>query len=225
MHPLDGAYERINRASEHLVDLKQRLNRIRDIYKNRIASQYYTELRRLSFQDRYQVVNVGTKTIEPIISIVVGEIIYNLRAALDYLIYELGCFDSNRIVERTQFIIVDAPNDFLRESKRQLKGLNPNHIASIERLQPYNGVAWLGVLRDISNPDKHSRLAIASAPAKFVKKSNTYSTPILLEMPLYMNYEVSIQIVFADGTPVVETLETLIIKVREVLEVFNSEFQ
>jgi hypothetical protein len=228
MNPLNGAYERVNRASEHLVELKQRVSSIRDVYKRNITSEYYPVLRQLPFQGRYQNIHtwdVGAKPIEPLISILVGEIIYNLRAALDYLIYELGCFDSKCIVEKTQFVIVDAPNDFLRESNRRLKGLDAKHIASIERLQPYHGMQWLATLRDISNPDKHAHLAIANAPSKIVKKSKADSPAILLEMPMNVNYEVSIQIVFADGTPVIETLEKLVIKVRELLELFDSEFE
>jgi hypothetical protein len=36
-----------------------------------------------------------------------------------------------------------------------LKGINPLHMAAIERLQPYKGCGWTKMLRDLSNPDKH----------------------------------------------------------------------
>jgi len=69
----------------------------------------------------------------------VGEITYNLRCALDYLIYALAVLDSGSDEKGTQFPILDAAKDFAGRGKTMLKGLNAAHVAAIERLQPYQG--------------------------------------------------------------------------------------
>jgi hypothetical protein len=94
----------------------------------------------------------------PIISIVLGEICYNLRSALDYLIYELAAYDAKAPQDGTQFLICDTPQIFARDKASKLKGLSSEHVAGIEQLQPYNGCHWIKVLQTISNPDKHRSL-------------------------------------------------------------------
>ena len=79
------------------------------------------------------------------LSILVGEIIYNLRAAIDYLIYELAFVDSKKIQHGTQFPIEDTEGDVMGrcdEKRRRgvfLRGLTDQHRAAIKRLQPCDG--------------------------------------------------------------------------------------
>src|SRR5436309_1128025 len=85
---LDDAYLRVDRAQHHMVDLEHRLRR---------------------FSKRTNL--VLSPTVPPICSILIGETIYNQRAALDYLIYELALLDSGRIQDGTQFPIESWPED------------------------------------------------------------------------------------------------------------------
>jgi len=221
MHPLDGAIERVVRAREHLSDLKIRVAAIRwdkirgvTIKKQRVRTPFPP--------NKWAYANVvyagGADFPPPIISILVGEIIYNLRAALDYLVYELACFDAKHIVEDTQFLIEDFEKDFLSHSKRRLKGINSSHIAAIRRLQPFDRCDWTKRLRDISNPDKHMQLTIVDAPISF-------GPPIGgSEAVVDVNQVASVQVIFDDGMPVVETLEQLISQVAKTLRDFDSEF-
>jgi hypothetical protein len=149
-HPLDGAFERINRADEHIEELKDLINAINRIYHDAVIIE----------------INPKTSKLEPIVKsrlnlpsiktgIVIGEICYNLRAALDYLVYELARRDGT-IKERTQFPLSISPDGWGREKKALLKaGIDPCHIATIESLQPYNGCKWTNALARVSNSDKH----------------------------------------------------------------------
>jgi hypothetical protein len=102
-------------------------------------------------------------------SITIGETIYNLRAALDYIVYDLACMAARKHLAGTQFPIEESSAGFLsRVSGKNAKGEDVGHflrsvppgaIALIAKLQPYAGCTWTRDLRDLSNPGKHRRLA------------------------------------------------------------------
>jgi hypothetical protein len=103
----------------------------------------------------------------PGIGIATGEVLYNLRAALDYLVHQLVILATGEINMRTQFPIEDTPDGFRsrRHPNKQgrpnwLTGVDCAHCAAIEALQPYNGVDWTAFLRDISNEDKHRTIPV-----------------------------------------------------------------
>ena len=102
--------------------------------------------------------------VQPITSILVGEAVYNLRAALDYLVYELSLLDSpKKDVRWTQFPIADNIDAWDKSCKSRIKYLSDRHISEIRKLQPAFGCTWTEVLRDFSNPDKHERLTYVGA--------------------------------------------------------------
>jgi len=171
-------------------------------------------------------------------SILVVEICYNLRAALDYLIFELARLDSGQVQNGTQFPIEDRPKNFAGNGHRRLVGLNARHIAAMELLQPYNGCNWTRLLRDISNPDKHRSLSFAQGgfeleayPAadrlRFLNLPGKVSSarhPVTgVEMHVQTNLTLEIQ--FSDGTPVVPTLEKIKTQVAATLEAFKTDFK
>ena len=152
-HPLDGAFARVDRADKHLADLKSKISEREcdQIQANPIEADPDNPGNLLLRPTK------GVLPIDPIFGILVGECVYNLRAALDYLVYELAIVDSGHIQDGTQFPIESKKEIFTRRAKTWLKGINPTHIAEIEKLQPYNE-QWTAVLRDKSNPDKHRLL-------------------------------------------------------------------
>jgi len=234
MNPLNGAYKRVNRASKHLSDLKRGIKVFRQ-YKIDSISVDYQRIRNHIKHESIYIRNVRSRPI-PVpqeFSILVGEIIYNLRAALDYLVYELACFDSKQEVEGTQFPIENSPETFdtrvrdikgKRRNKKYLKGVSPEHVTAIKRLQPFNGCQWTERLRDISNPDKHRRLTVVDSP--IVVGSEVDSAEALLaNQSVNVKDIFSFEVIFRDGMPVIETLEQLILKVVETLDSFKPEFK
>ncbi len=152
---LDGAFERVNRAGEHLVDLGQTIADFTQAYHDAVIVQFEPN-------PPHKIVFDSPKLFShpsPRIGILVGEICYNLRAALDYLVYELARLDSGVIQDGTQFPIQNTAQDFRQRCRTFLKEVNPSHVAAIERLQPYNGCRWTKVLADICNPDKHRQIS------------------------------------------------------------------
>ncbi|MGA3166175.1 MAG: hypothetical protein ABSF14_08640 [Terriglobia bacterium] len=177
------------------------------------------------------------------VSIIVGEVFYNLRAALDYLVYELARQDSGIRQDATQFIIEDVRSDpkeksrgFEPRSKRSLRGLNPRHIDQIESFQPYKGVAWTKMLRDISNPDKHRELVVvrgSGSSTTVIRGSEgmmkSYSEKVLPGVGengsnVYIDPRYEVDITFPDGRLLLETLQILKRKVAETIDAFKPEF-
>lgn len=155
MPELKGAFSRVNRADKRLAEFVA-------LQSSHRLDQYGTVTVYKHPQSGYYVPQAvySGPPISDEFSITIGEIIYNLRAALDYLVYELAFLDSGIIQEMTQFPIETNSSLFDSHRPSYLKGVADKHAAIIERLQPYNPFAWTHTVRDISNPDKHRHLTV-----------------------------------------------------------------
>lgn len=210
MHPLDGAFIRLDRAEEHLNELKS------------ISADLIKMEREVVLNGIRANMKFGPSVPIPLkYSVLIGEAIYNLRAALDYLVYELALLDSGVAQECTQFPICDTPKGFRRKPKTWLGGINETHTAAIERLQPYNGVNWTKWLQTISNPDKHRHLSIPKHDGTV--EYTTTSDPEEVTS-VYVNLYIDQFIAFDDGLPVIDTLEKIKLQVANVLADFKPKF-
>jgi hypothetical protein len=243
MHLLDGAYIRLNRAEEHLTELKS-------IGTEVVNGEMESVRRTLQMNTQIQP-SVGFRfwqplnAIPPRFAVLIGEVIQNLRTGLDYLVYELAILDSGTKQTRTQFPMEDTQEGFRGRRNSFLKGINDAHVAAIESLQPYNGVNWSKWLRVISNPDKHRHLVITMHQTTFTsmesdKPADSASLPeaaneggIIFEArfrhkdgyAVYVQYHFAFFIAFDDGLPVIDTLEEIKTQVAQVLADFKPEFQ
>jgi hypothetical protein len=170
--------------------------------------------------------------------VLVGEICYNLRAALDYLIYELARLDAGSIQDDTQFVIADCPRTFEEQCRRRLKGLTPAHVAAVEKMQPYRGCKWTGALRDISNPDKHRTLTTTQAEhvmtvhvadkdhlKDFEDLPGAIRHVELAHDEVYVKIHLTTALQFSDGSLVIEPLAQILEEVVRALEMFRPDFQ
>ncbi len=105
MHPLDGAYQRVRRAGIHLTNLNRRTRIICQTKSDGVVIERKPQTFLLPNGRRVKgVLGKATFTIEPmspIISILIGETIYNLRSALDYLVYDLAQLDAQKVIKGT----------------------------------------------------------------------------------------------------------------------------
>ena len=90
----------------------------------------------------------------------VVDIVEDLRAALDYMVFELSVLNTPDLNEQApQFVIADTKEEFDQQSRRRLRYLTEEQKTDfIEKLQPFNGNHMLATLRDISGQSKHRRL-------------------------------------------------------------------
>ena len=219
---LRGVRARIDRAEEHLSELRAFFDDLRKDHLDASAGELVTG----AATDA-----IGIELSEPRTSVLIGEIVYNLRDALDYLVYALAWLDSGQPQDGTQFPTDDTPAEFARHRNKYLKGISDPHVARIEDLQPYR-VDWTKLLQSLSNPDKHRHLTRLheigtshyrriGAGARMVDESNRYT---VRPPQTYERVTRTRDITFADGTPVVDTLEKLLLRVSETLQAFEPDF-
>jgi hypothetical protein len=97
------------------------------------------------------------------LGLLLGDFIHNLRSALDNLVCQLALLGGAESCNTTQFPICDTPELFTEARERgRLAGVRPEHVASIERFQPYQGQHMthraLVAVRDFDNIDKHQSI-------------------------------------------------------------------
>ena len=87
--------------------------------------------------------------------VVAGEVLYHLRTALDYLVYNLAWLDTGAPQQHTAFPIVTDTEKWNSEGRSRVKHLSPAHREAIRAYQPFAGCTWTADLRELSNQDKH----------------------------------------------------------------------
>ncbi len=100
----------------------------------------------------------------------IGEILYDLRSALDHAIYELSVIYSGEVVEKTEFPIFDNEARFFERKRNgdpanksglyRIRGLSQDTQRVIEAMQPFSvrkdgKETFLSVLHEMCNTDKH----------------------------------------------------------------------
>lgn len=166
-----GIDAKIGRAKTHIANLKQAITDASDPKLSRFPLEYDPKLGK-------HVMGVnGVPPIDPEWPLVVGEILYNLRSALDHLAWQLVLFDGKKPYDKTQFPIREAPFDRRVKGKRiptQLRPpvSNPQILEALEKVQPYSGVNGEGGdfrhsplwrLNRLRNIDNHRLLLVVTA--------------------------------------------------------------
>lgn len=219
---LDNARERILRAEEHILDI-ERIVKAVPLDKNApvVATQNDAGVYVASFTVRNQ-------RVPAMVAIRIGETIYNLRAALDYLIYEMSILDSGKPANRSQFPLESTKDGWKMHQASWMTGVNAIHKAAIELYQPYNGIAWTATLRDLSNPDKHRSLVFATHGVRVTVEGSAVlkvqADGVFFKNPVEVKYEATPTVLFADRSLVTQTLEKLKASVSDVIAAFDPDF-
>ena len=88
-----------------------------------------------------------------------GQVVENLRSALDYMVFELSELNDPNLKPTTpEFVIAKSESDFRRRAEKRLKHLTEEQRGFVEQLQPYRGNWLLGVLAKMAGAGKHRRL-------------------------------------------------------------------
>lgn len=169
---LSGAEIKIERAKQHLDDLEvlitaYRQNSDRFVINDNAESGE----REFSFSE--------VETIDVRIPLRAGEILQNLRSALDYCVGALVVNNHGVETNHTGFPISRDADEYKTNSVRKVQGMRQEAMDAIAKLKPYkcNGTAELWMLRCLNDRDKH-RLLLTTA----VGFNATRLTPVLNPM-------------------------------------------
>ncbi len=219
---LNQSRARIARSGEHLESLDDAINLLADGWKHQEILQTST-------------LDVDVPAIVPIL---VGEVAYNLKSALDYLAHELFYLANGRRSNSTKFPterVKESWDKYLHAAKPKdakklwLPKLRPKHQAMIQALQPFDsGPQWPSLLADITNGDKHRYLTVtvgklSSAPRE-VPAVFTKAIAGVFPEEMFVHRQITATATFEDGTLVVQTLQNLQRQVTDVVDAFDPDF-
>src|SRR6516162_9929947 len=143
---------KLDRAKQHLGELEQALKSFYDTKPYRFSGKSNLATR---------IVVYSMDSVTPVpeeIPLIAGDIIQNLRSALDHLAYQLylrggGSAETGRHI---YFPICESKTVYEDKKRRQTRGMTQQAIAAIDAVQPYKGgndVLWR--LSELNNIDKH----------------------------------------------------------------------
>jgi hypothetical protein len=229
-YPLWGAEQRARRANIHITALERRLWRWFERNAQTIVD---------ADDPAATMLQVGGHFIRKS-SLWIGDAVYNLRGALDYIVYDFATLASGEEVKNTQFPICNSEADF----EAMLTGIHPktkrrvtrrlDHVPApvVERFRQLQPCAtppceWTRVLRELSNPDKHRSLTSLRAMGRTMRGDHPeLPADVPRELRTAERFHFVAHIYFK-GTEVdvIETLKVLQRTVRALIEEFKPAFK
>ena len=156
---LESAQAKISRAKEHLALISAEV-------REYLAAKPYEIAMKRDPDSRRMIYFMSTvRPTPPRIPAVVGDVIHNLRSALDHLAYQLVWTALGKPPgSHVYFPIADSRDLYLEQRRKQLKGAHPEAIAAVDALTPYRGANdLLWKLHKLNNVDKHRVLLTAGS--------------------------------------------------------------
>jgi hypothetical protein len=163
-HPLAGVVEKLRRSDVHLQTLYENVV----AYLNRTPVHLWSKRDLGNGEPGFLVKAVEQPPL--MLSVIVGDVLHNLRSALDYLAHELIKRNGCTPTFQTQFPICATEKDFLNEAiaRNRLGGISLRGFRTIDAFQPHHvepeklRLHQLWHLHKLSNLDKHKTLALAA---------------------------------------------------------------
>ena len=153
-----GVYAKVNRARDALSSLE-----------SDVAAHCEIDRRQQVMEIRQGALLPNGSDEPPVLhdfSARTGEIAYNLRSALDHLVWQLVLVNDHIPGHWNQFPIFQDEDEYQSAAKRRLRGLADRDQELIEGFQPYRengGIgAYLWMLHSVCNVDKHRHLNVVN---------------------------------------------------------------
>jgi hypothetical protein len=152
---------KIERAEKHIGDLE---SEIKSFYESKpyvVGTKRDQQSRRLI----YHLVSVRDTPVG--VAALTGDVLNNLRSALDHLAYQLVLVGTGDVAPtwRVYFPIADDAAKYASHSLAQIKGMRQDAVNAIAAIRPYKGgndTLWR--LHKLNNIDKHRYLVIVGLP-------------------------------------------------------------
>lgn len=163
-HPLDSVLMKINRADEHIHEFDPALSAY-------LAGNPHVP--RVDHDAKTGITTLRLEVRNPLplkMNAILGDVLHNLRSALDHLAWQVALLNVSTPYDRTQFPIFDDGQRYANAASGRyfvLQSVAPVHRALFERLQPYQRGSQaqthpLWLLHELSNTDKHRLVPVIS---------------------------------------------------------------
>jgi len=144
---------KIERAKKHIIDLQAAIHAFGESHPYEIGTKRYPQTRKIM----YYLADFRDVPLD--ISAIAGDVLQNLRSALDHLTCQLVCAAGNKPTLRTSFPIFDSATKYKAKSPGKVEGMRQDAIHALNGIKPYKGgnnTLWL--LHKLNNIDKHRLL-------------------------------------------------------------------
>ncbi|HVA77600.1 MAG TPA: hypothetical protein VNF27_06870 [Candidatus Binataceae bacterium] len=213
---------RVHRAEERLSDLELEIK-----LATKAALQVAAE--QANFEANKKPLEEFSGQLWEETRLLVSEFALHARVALDYLVFNLAWNDSGVEQKGTQFPIDECPERFAGHILTRLKGLTDEHIAMVEKFQPYNGFRLhpLLVLNRLSNRDKHREFVHISFLGMSRTDPNLHTAPPTVGITqMEVNAGRTFQVLLHGTGPEVEdlpkALADILSLVKKVIDYFEG---
>ena len=201
----DSWWLKVKRAQKHMVDIYH----LARAYSE--TNPY--EFIRVRLPNRHRKVRYTVRITEqpdPMLAIMVGDFVHNLRSALDHIVvanvprkerknayFPVSREDLWATDESGNFVVKDDKrrDDF----KRAIRGLKPRAEAAVIIAQPYQGTPvdqeLLGIISRLENADKHRELAVVLSGVSRVSAMAINRLGVWVDRPPY-------DVVYPDGATI-----------------------
>jgi hypothetical protein len=176
MERFESSWRRVDRAAEHRREAAAVWNRYLDRHP------FETNLVHEGGGTYAMYVEQAEPT-PPEMAVLIGEWAYNLRAALDYAVYETAVIASRRRppmgAGELQFPVYESKEAFDR-SRWRLRALRDHHVELLEHMQPFRhpepDTSALRWLNRVAREDRHRQLSVFTAYAAELKPQIALTT-------------------------------------------------
>jgi hypothetical protein len=163
--PIEHIRFKIERAIKHFGDLEAEIKFFFDAVPYAVGTKRNPDTRQLI----YYMVRVRETPLA--ISMIVGDLLQNLRSTLDHLAYQLFLVGTGGGVpgDHIYFPIADDLARYEASKLRRVQGMRPEAITAIDTVKPYKGGNDnLWQLHKLNNIDKHRFLITVGSAFKSV---------------------------------------------------------
>lgn len=219
---------KIERAKKHLLDLEAQLKEFHDQRLNVVGSKGDFE----AGQGTHFHVDLPILPFDSITA--AGDIVHNLRCALDHLAYQLVIVGSGKEPSRrVEFPIAKDLATYEATKAKKVEGMRPLAVRHIDNLKPYKGgnqLLWR--IHELDNIDKHRTLFTVERDLLLVANwMSTWNAPYWLktDKPLFagvfdtdMEKDVQLEFEKAFGRARVTESDPLLPSLRDLIS-FTEE--
>jgi hypothetical protein len=236
-HPLYGAELRLARARQLIGTLHRQYARWANLHdKAEIAQRFDRDRGVLNLQP---LIHPSSVIHVPRMSLTVGEIAYNVRSALDFLVYSIARASNNGVeVDGTQFPMEDSESRYWArwtgtDAKTQNKVARyldkiPKDVADdLAHYQPFANCGWIKLLRDISNRDKHRHLHTLTTTTKLIPEQpiRRVIDPIKNAQSLHIDGQIEVSVFLPTGEDIVDAAHLIQSEARALVRSYARRFK